>query len=207
MRPRRSLPTRRTRVASVSRSESSSASSSALRRAGGAAAWLRLLFTPSSVARTDQECARISSRRRSCSAARQREQRPRVSHREPARAKVRLDELGQLEQPEAVRDAAPILAHALAPAPPGSSRTRRAAADRPRPPPSGSGPRAGGSRRGRARGSPRPITSRTTAGMRSMPGELGRPPAPLADDELIAVRRPRAPPPAGGLRTVFSDAA
>jgi hypothetical protein len=44
----------------------------------------------------------------------EREERARVTHGEAARAKVRLDELGQLEQAKAIRHAAPILADALA---------------------------------------------------------------------------------------------
>src|SRR5262245_62795341 len=43
----------------------------------------------------------------------QREQRARVPHREPAAAEIGANRLGQLEEPETVRDRAAILAHAL----------------------------------------------------------------------------------------------
>ena len=62
---------------------------------------------PARCVRTDHECARISSRSRSCSAAPGRREAPGHVHREPACAQVRLDQVRQLDQPEAVRDRAP----------------------------------------------------------------------------------------------------
>src|SRR3989304_2736255 len=140
MRPARSVPTSRTRVARASRSESSRAASSAGRRPARRGAWRCLRWTPSSLARTDQEWARISSPPLSCSAgggreggARRpgvgedllaelellgrggkREERARVTHGQPPRAKIGLDQFGELEQAQTVGHAAAVLADPLA---------------------------------------------------------------------------------------------
>src|SRR3989304_1160342 len=83
MRPRRSLPTSRTRVTSASRSAASRAPISGARPRGG---------------RGGGPAARG---------------RPGLPRGEPAGSKIGLDGLGELEKPEAVGDAAPILADAL----------------------------------------------------------------------------------------------
>ena len=68
MRPARSLPTMRTRVASARAARLRPRPARASGEAAGASGCARLACTPCSVARTDHECARISSRSRSWSA-------------------------------------------------------------------------------------------------------------------------------------------
>ena len=100
-------------MASVSRNESSSAVSSGRAARPGAAQATPLLHAFLGGPHRPGVREDLFPQAELLQLGGQREQRPRVAHREPAGAKVRADELGQLEQTETVRDRAPILAHPL----------------------------------------------------------------------------------------------
>src|SRR3989442_6873203 len=116
--PLRSVPTIRTRVISARWSPASSAASSGERRRPfrrGAARAGRLLERANRVLRRpdgprvrENVVAQPELVRR----VRQREQRPRMSHREPPPAQIRLDLLWQSQQAERVRDRAAVPADA-----------------------------------------------------------------------------------------------
>ena len=117
------------------------------------------------------------------------EQRPGVAHVELAVADRVAHLLGELEEPERVRDRRALLADPLRDLLLREAVLARRAPRRPRPPRSRSGRRAGGSRRARAR-RPRGRSPRGRRRDLLQPGALRRAPAPLAGDDAV-LRAPR----------------